>query len=120
MCTCCRRMVPLLAGLWVGMVSGLAPASAGAAGFAIFEEGARAMGFAGAFTAQASDPSAIFHNPAGIAFLRDKRVYLGGAALSPSSTFTGADPFPGATITEKSDFGLALVPTVYYTQPFTE
>src|SRR5438552_19023354 len=46
----------------------LAPAPAAAAGFALFEEGARAMGFAGAYTAQASDPSAIFHNPAGLAF----------------------------------------------------
>ena len=40
------------------------PGAAHAAGFAIFEQGARGMGFAGAYAAQASDPSAIFHNAA--------------------------------------------------------
>ena len=64
----------------------LGPASAHAAGFAIFEQGARAMGFAGAFTAQANDPCAIFHNAAGIAFLKGKQLYLGGTLIRPSST----------------------------------
>ena len=54
-----------------------------AAGFAIFEQGARAMGFAGAYTAQSKDGSAIFHNAAGIAFLKEKQFYLGGTALHP-------------------------------------
>ena len=58
------------------------------------------MGFAGAFTAQANDPSAIFHNAAGIAFLKGKQFYIGGTLIHPSTTFTGADPFPGASVTE--------------------
>jgi long-chain fatty acid transport protein len=98
----------------------LGPAPAHAAGFAIFEQGARGMGFAGAFTAQANDPSAIFHNAAGIAFLKGKQFYLGGTLIHPSSTFTGADPFPGASVTEKGDTGLLVPPAAYYTQPFTE
>jgi long-chain fatty acid transport protein len=98
----------------------LGPAPAHAAGFAIFEQGARGMGFAGAFTAQANDPSAIFHNAAGIAFLKGKQFYLGGTLIHPSSTFTGADPFPGASVTEKGDTGLVVPPAAYYTQPFTE
>ena len=32
------------------------------AGFGVFQQGAKAMGMAGAFTAQADDPSAMFHN----------------------------------------------------------
>ena len=96
------------------------PVPAHAAGFAIFEQGARGMGFAGAFTAQANDPSAIFHNAAGIAFLKGKQFYLGGTLIHPSSTFTGADPFPGASVTEKGDTGLVVPPAAYYTQPFTE
>src|SRR3954468_18436381 len=83
----------------------LAPGPAHAAGFAIFEQGARAMGFAGAYTAQASDPSAIFHNAAGVAFLKGKQIYFGGTFIHPSSSFTGDDPFPGASITEKGDTG---------------
>ena len=88
----------------------LGPVPAHAAGFAIFEQGARGMGFAGAFTAQANDPSAIFHNAAGIAFLKGKQFYLGGTLIHPSSTFTGADPFPGASVTEKGDTGLVVPP----------
>lgn len=104
----------------VATLSVLGPASAHAAGFAIFEQGARAMGFAGAYTAQANDPSAIFHNAAGIAFLKGKQVYLGGTLIRPSSSFTGADPFPGATVTEKGDTGLLVPPAAYYTQQFSE
>ena len=120
MWTSCRRIVPLLAGLWVGMVSGLAPASAGAAGFAIFEQGARAMGFAGAFTAQASDPSAIFHNAAGLAFLRGRQAYAGGSLIAPRATFRGADPFPGSAVTERADMGVLVPPTAYYAQALSE
>jgi len=98
----------------------LAPASARAAGFAIFEQGARGMGFAGAFTAQANDPSAIFHNAAGIAFLSGKQLYLGATFIHPSSTFTGANPFPGSSVIEKGDVSLLVPPAAYYTQRFSE
>jgi long-chain fatty acid transport protein len=91
-----------------------------AAGFAIFEQGARAMGFAGAYTAQADDPSAIFHNAAGIAFLRGRRVSLGGTFIRPTSTFEGADPFPGSTVREKGDVGILPPPHAYYTHQFTD
>ena len=104
----------------VATLSLLGPAPAHAAGFAIFEQGARAMGFAGAYTAQSNDPSAIFHNAAGIAFLKGKQLYLGGTLIRPSSTFTGDDPFPGAAITEKGNTGLLVPPAAYYTQQFSE
>src|SRR5688572_16889475 len=100
---------------WLLAVAVSVPTPVRAAGFALFEQGARGMGFAGAFTAQASDPSAIFHNAAGIAFLRGKQLYLGGTVVAPSSTFEGANPFPGAGVTEKTDAGLLLPPSVYYT-----
>ena len=87
-----------------------------AAGFAMFEQGARGMGFAGAFTAQASDPSAIFHNAAGIAFLRGTQLYFGGTLVAPGADFEGANPFPGAGVTEKGDVGLLIPPNAYYTQ----
>ena len=97
----------------------LAPASVRAAGFALFEHGGKGMGFAGAFTAQASDPSAIFHNPAGIAFLRRKQVYLGGTAVMPTWRFEGASPFPGAGVSEHDSVSVLLPPAAYYTQPFS-
>jgi len=107
-----------LAAALAATIAGSVPARA--AGFAIFEQGARGMGFAGAFTAQANDPSAIFHNAAGIAFLKGSQLYFGGTLIHPSSTFTGADPFPGASVTEKGDTGLLIPPAAYYTRTFSE
>jgi long-chain fatty acid transport protein len=93
----------------------LAPLPVRAAGFAIFEEGARGMGFAGAYTAQTEDGSAIFHNAAGIAFLKGTQIYIGGTLIHPSSDFTGAAPFPGPSVTETGDVGIIPVPAAYFT-----
>lgn len=117
MLTRCRRRIALALMI---LAFALGAPSARGGGFAIFEQGARGMGFAGAFTAQASDPSAIFHNAAGVAFLKGKQIYVGGTAIAPSSTFTGAEPFPGPTVTERADVGLLLPPAVYYTQAVSD
>jgi long-chain fatty acid transport protein len=106
----CRPLLPLAAGL---LLLAHAPRPAAAAGFALFEQGAKGLGFAGAFTAQASDPSAIFHNAAGLAFLTGTQLYAGGTLVAPRFQFTGAAPFPGPTVTEESDSGLAFPPAVY-------
>jgi long-chain fatty acid transport protein len=94
----------------------LVPATSSASGFSIYEQGGRAMGFAGAYTAVTDDPSAIFHNAGGIAFLDGTRVYFGGTLVAPKSSFLGADPLPGAGILEKQDVGVIPVPTFYFTQ----
>jgi long-chain fatty acid transport protein len=88
---------------------------AAGAGFSIYEQGARGMGFAGAYTAQTQDPSAIFHNAAGIAFLTGSRLYLGGTLVKPSTDFAGADPFPGQGRTETGDVSPIPVPAAYFT-----
>jgi long-chain fatty acid transport protein len=98
----------------------LSPAAVQASGFAIFEQGARGMGFAGAYAAQTTDPSAIFHNPAGIAFLKGKHLYIGGTFIAPTSDFTGDAPYPGAGITEKGDAGILFPPAADYSQQLTE
>jgi long-chain fatty acid transport protein len=77
-------------------------ATAGAAfgsGYSIFEQGAKATAMAGAFTALADDPSAIFYNVAGIAQLRRTEFYGGGTAINFSNQFTGDpnDPFTVGT-----------------------
>jgi long-chain fatty acid transport protein len=91
-----------------------------AAGFALFEQGARGMGFAGAFTAQSSDPSAIFHNAAGIAFLKGRQFYLGGTLVNPSTSFTGENPYPGAGRLEDQNVGATPFPSLYYTQALSD
>lgn len=78
------------------------PSVVSAAGFSIFEAGARALGMGGALTARADDPSAIFFNPAGIARLDNTQVYLGGSLIFASTDFSGADPSPGAGMDGKT------------------
>ena len=70
---------------------------AGASGFQLNEHSARAMGMGGAFAAQALDASAIFFNPAGLAFQHSGNMSLGSTLVSLSSTFTG--PVPATTTT---------------------
>ena len=96
------------------------PASAHPSGFAIESQGARAMGFAGAYVAQAADPSAIFYNAAGIGFLKGKQLYVAGAVAGLSTDFTGEGPFPAAGTLEKSDRVLGVLPAFYYSQQVGE
>src|SRR5918992_4072120 len=55
-----------------------------ASGFGLFQHGGRAMGQAGAFTARASEPSALTFNPAGI-------TRLDGFQLQAGLDFNNAD-----------------------------
>lgn len=55
-------------------------------GFLIYEHGTAAMALAGAFVGLANDPSAIFYNPAGIAWLPGTQVCAGGSFIFPSGS----------------------------------
>lgn len=91
-----------------------APVPLLASGFSIYEQGGRSMGFSGAYTAVTDDPSAIFHNAAGLAFLEGKQFYVGGTLVMPQSTFTGANPFPGLGVQETQRVGTLPVPALYF------
>ncbi|MEW6338617.1 MAG: outer membrane protein transport protein [Acidobacteriota bacterium] len=82
--------------LLIGGVVAVMPALALANGFALFENGARAVGMAGAFVATADDPSAGYYNPAGLAFLEGTQFLGGFYLITETSEFTGDDPYPGA------------------------
>ena len=69
------RVVAVLLALW--------PAMARAGGFYVPEIGGRAVGMAGAMTAEAADPSTIFHNPAGLTALAGVQVQLSGDLVLP-------------------------------------
>jgi long-chain fatty acid transport protein len=58
-------------------------------GFQLNEHGARAMGQAGAFAARASDPSAIYFNPAGLGFQKGIQTYVGATLIMPKASFFG-------------------------------
>jgi len=89
-----------------------------AAGFGIFEQGSRAMGMAGAFTAQADDPSLLFHNAGGLAFV-DKTAFAGGLTWihGNKAEFDGASPFPGPGIHHDQKGLSEFPPHLYYVSP---
>ncbi len=109
-----RRRAPWA---FVALSSLVVPAALQASGFALESQGARAMGFAGAYVAQASDPTAIYFNAAGIGFLERPQLYVGAAFAGLSTDFTGIGPNPPAGTLEQSSRGLGMLPTIYYAHP---
>jgi long-chain fatty acid transport protein len=76
------------------------------------------MGMAGAFTAQADDGSALFHNPGGLAFVTQTQLsggltYIKGA----KADFEGANPFPGAGVREEQKLLSEIIPHAYWLKP---
>jgi len=57
-------------------------------GYQLNEHSARAVGMGGAFVARADDGSAIYFNPAGLAFQKGFNLMLGTTMIMPSTTFT--------------------------------
>jgi long-chain fatty acid transport protein len=107
-------------GLGVAAALALAAIPAWGAGFGFFEQGARAMGMGGAFTAQADDPSALFHNVGGLAFLKQRDFYLGTTlAFIGDSTFHGEAPFPGDTASGQQVNQVVYPSHFYYVQPIS-
>jgi long-chain fatty acid transport protein len=110
----------LLGAAGVAILALAATIPAHASGFLIFEQGAKAMGMAGAFTAQADDPSALFHNAAGIAFQDKRDFYLGGTLVTGGADFNGAAPYPGPGVSEQTESLSELVPHFYWVEPIND
>lgn len=88
-------------------------------GFALYEHGAKAISMGGAFTAIADDGSALFFNPAGIAF--QKRSLFGSTAIIlPSAEFDGENPFPGTGVNEKMPSQQFFPSSFAYTQSMND
>ncbi len=86
-------------------------------GYSIYEQGAKAMAQAGAFSARASDPSALFFNPAGILQLDGVQIYGGSTAVS----LTGSR-FDSAATGQSFDQerNVAWPSALYYTQKLND
>jgi len=80
-----------------------------ASGFQLNEHGARAMGQGGAFAARSSDLSAIYFNPAGLAYQKGLGAYLGGTMILPKTSFTNVST---SKLTEMVSQTF-LIPSVY-------
>lgn len=94
-----------------------------AAGLKVNEQGAKAMAMGNAFIAQADDPSALFYNPAGIAFLKGTQFSLGSTIIYvPSTEFTGTTPLSGGggttSVSENAKNDIFIAPALYLTHSF--
>jgi long-chain fatty acid transport protein len=90
------------------------PSVSWSSGFALFEVGGRAGAMSGAMTAVADDPSALFWNPAGMAFQTDDGVQLmfGASGIWPTQTFYGESPYPGEGYTADQVEQTFIIPHV--------
>ncbi len=88
-----RRVIPLL--VLCGFLH--SPCSWGSA-FTIWEIGARSAGMGTAFTSIASDGSAIYYNPAGIAFQRGTNMEMDGLVVVGLFHFFPSNPLPGTVV----------------------
>ncbi len=106
----------LVSACMLAAIAGSATLSFGA-GFKINEQGAKAMGMANAFVAQADDPTALYYNPAGIAYLKGAQVNLGGLVIAvPQTEFDGTVALTGnEQVSEKAKRDLFIAPTLYAT-----
>lgn len=67
------------------MLLALSPLARGS-GFLIYEHGAAAMAMGGAFVGLANNPTAIWHNPAGIAWLEGTQISGGATLIVPTNS----------------------------------
>jgi len=91
-------------------------------GFQLPEQGIRAMGMGNAFTAVADDASAMWYNPAGIAFLKGGNLMVGAVGIIvPKTDFTSnsSNKVLGAGVTGSSDRKSFVIPHFHatYTDP---
>lgn len=107
--------------LYGAVLSVLAANPIHGAGFGIFQQGAKAMGMAGAFTAQADDPSAMFHNVGGLAHQKERAFQLGATFITVSSTdFLGSPPGVATGARDESEPLLKVPPHFYWVEPLNE
>lgn len=98
----------------------LLPAFAMGSGFALFEHGARGVALAGAFGATADDPTALYYNPAGAAFLSGTQVAGGAYFIGLSSSVNGANPYPGKGYRAEQESQIFYPPHFYATGRISE
>lgn len=103
------------------VITAMAP-SLGAAGFSLFEQGAKATALGGAFSASADDPSAVFYNVAGLAYQREMAATVGSTFITFTSEFVGDpnSPFPGAGVREEFADHTFIIPNAHLVIPIGE
>lgn len=86
-----------------------------AAGFGIYEWGARGVALGGAMVGRADDPSAIVYNPAGITQLPGLQAQTGVTLIMPSATVDATHPYTGAQHKTDAKSNIWTIPHLYGT-----
>ncbi|MDX1764376.1 MAG: OmpP1/FadL family transporter [bacterium] len=109
-----KRLVGAL--LFCFMVSLLSAPTVWGAGFLDLEQGTKARGMAGAFTATADDPSAIFHNVAGITQLPGTQLSIGNTLVRNDQKYSVPRELTlGPDFTEEMQSRTYILPHLYLT-----
>ncbi len=100
----------------------VAPSLTHASGFALFEHSNRGMAMGGAMTAVADDASALYWNPAGIAFQTDEgtQIQMGVTFISASQDFYGESPYPGDGYHAEQESQVFYPPHMYVVMPASD
>jgi long-chain fatty acid transport protein len=101
--------------LYLLLTALLIPVTANAAGFAIYEWGARGQALSGAMVGRADDPSALAYNPAGMTQLEGKHTMAGVTAIMPSTKVTLSGGFLPNTVTTETEDNVYLPPHAFLT-----
>ncbi|HNQ78024.1 MAG TPA: outer membrane protein transport protein [Acidobacteriota bacterium] len=86
-----------------------------ASGIAIPEQGSKAAAMCNAFVATADDPTALYYNPAGIAFLKNSNLTFNMTYVRPDIKYES--PTLGSHENRAKNF---FIPSVYFTMPLNE
>ena len=104
--------------LWILLAVGLSGTAHGA-GFSIYEQGARALGTGGAYTARVADPTAIFFNPAALTRIEHGELVLGSSLIVITREFAGVNQFPGNDTKETSPTQAFFPTHLFWGQSFS-
>ena len=109
--------------LWIilsaSLVVLMSAGSVFAAGFALYEGGARGLVLGAGMTAAADDASAVFYNPAGITQLKGIHTMFGATFINPNyNVVTEGTPTGNQETGLKSYWH--TIPHAYYTQQFSD
>ena len=88
----------------------------------VTDQTARAAGVAGAYTAQAHDPTAVFFNPGALSLLTKKKGLSAGTASSSFRPFhfQGRAPGEGAGTVGKQSASIDITPSLFFAAPATD
>ncbi len=109
------RLMPVLSLIIIcfGLLAAASPVLG--AGFALQQQGVAAMGQGNAYVADASDPTAIFYNPAGISQLKRPQVFVSTVFQYPDREYDG-----GALGTSETNHRIFKALQAYFAAPIND